>query len=742
MDLCEFIWTAANGAAVALTPVATTAKEGGFCMKITAPAVPAANTLYAYHTMGLTDFHTMQKLSLWVRSEVAIALNNWKICLCSDVNGAVPVDTFLIQAIPSVNYWAPLTMARVGGGNCGAAIQSVALYSGTAAPTASKYVYLDDIITCLTDGLNLQSLISRNTLEQGGAEGWYGIKYIDARPVGIYPGGQLRFDNQVNNRANSGQGYFSIDTTVAPYSGIAPWYKRETIKTDMVSAIATVVQECQDNGTVGNNIQFQGGYDTSTGLQTGETHFDALNGMGYGLQISSKSYNTINLLSFHRYDIGVYFIGATYNLIDTIHDTNNCSEHGIKFDTASNYNTINTLFNANNNSSHGLFLVTSTNNIFNTIGNINNNYWFGLRFEPNASNNYFGTIFSISNDWGNIYINSGSCRNTIVSLTYCYYSQYSGIAIYNSSHANYIGTIDSIVSSDRGGAGYCNLDIYNSFANNINYIGHCNWCNTWGIRIQNSCFNHIGEVGEMYRNNWTPVQFLLSYFNKIDSLTSITGNGAPTSFAVDFNYGGANPSGGNIVGVLNVVAAINTSAVYSNLGENYVLKGTVYGGLTKVTGATAYTNSRLYFHDLPSGLDEIYTDYGYLCSQTAVRHTASGIAWRLDPTSVERSQYYPLTLSIAKIAVNANKLVTVKAWFKKSHATDIVGKLVCRGLQLAGVPADVVAVKADDTNWEELTITFTPTEQGVIEIEAWAYWVANLADESVYVDDMTITQAS
>ena len=51
-----------------------------------------------------------------------------------------------------------------------------------------------------------------------------------------------------------------------------------------------------------------------------------------------------------------------------------------------------------------------------------------------------------------------------------------------------------------------------------------------------------------------------------------------------------------------------------------------------------------------------------------------------------------------------------------------------------------MATKANDTSWEMLTITFTPTQAGVVAIEAWGYYVA--AAGSVYVDDLSVAQAT
>jgi hypothetical protein len=92
-------------------------------------------------------------------------------------------------------------------------------------------------------------------------------------------------------------------------------------------------------------------------------------------------------------------------------------------------------------------------------------------------------------------------------------------------------------------------------------------------------------------------------------------------------------------------------------------------------------------------------------------------------------------LSVARIAVRSNKLVTVSLWFKNSAST-ITGQLVCPGWQLTGT--DVVATTTTSTNWQQLTITFTPTTEKVIEIFAYAYGDQN---DYLYVSDMTITQA-
>ena len=183
------------------------------------------------------------------------------MCLCSDTAGDTIVDIFFIPAIPSTNRYLPLTLTKDGGGNLGSSIQSIAIYADTDPGTPT--IYLDDIITCTTDGLNLQSLISKNSLAQGGTEGWYGLQSIN--------GTTLLLDNDTNTLASAGRGYSGDTETVATY-------KRETIKTDISASATSGVQTIQDNG-----VTYLGGWDISTTTQDGETFFDGLNCYGYGI---------------------------------------------------------------------------------------------------------------------------------------------------------------------------------------------------------------------------------------------------------------------------------------------------------------------------------------------------------------------------------------------------------------------------------------------------------------------------
>jgi len=660
IDLCEAVWTAIAGGDTtpALVAVATDAKQGDNCVRLTLDAAPQTSVGQAYYATGTLDLSAYQKISFWIKNSAAIVANNWKVCLCSDVAGATVVDTFLIPAIPSTARWLPLTLAREGGGNLGAAIQSIAIYTDTVAPTASSNILIDDFIACTAAGLNLQSLISKNSAEQGGTEGWYGIQSIN--------GVTVLLDNDTNTKANAGRGYSGTTETVTTY-------KRETIKTVLASADSTQVQVVQDSGILGSNIEFQGGWNTSTTVQEGETFFDGLNGNGYGIYLNTKSYITLNYLNICRYNSGIYYNNSNNNSIITLSNANN-NYYGVYYNNSNN-NSIITLSNANNNNYYGVYHYNSNNNSITTLSNANNNNYSGVYYY-NSNNNSIITLSNANNNYYGVYYYNSN-NNSIITLSNANNNNYSGI-YYNNSNNNSIITLSNVNNNDNYGVCY-----NNSSNNSITTLSNAN-NNYYGVYYNNSNNNSI-------------------------TLLSTTGN--------------------------------KTAGIYNNRGINYISNALI-AEATEVTGYVAFINSRIFSnkHDQTADNHWIFTDGGTINSQATTRHTASGIAWKFVITSSNRSSSYPLDLSIAKIAVAANALVTVKVWVYKDSAAGVAAKLVCRGGQIAGVPDDVTALAADVLQtWEELTITFTPTEAGVIEIEGWGYYVTE--NSNVYFDDMTISQA-
>lgn len=132
--------------------------------------------------------------------------------------------------------------------------------------------------------------------------------------------------------------------------------------------------------------------------------------------------------------------------------------------------------------------------------------------------------------------------------------------------------------------------------------------------------------------------------------------------------------------------------------------------------------------------------YCYVGTATDQRHTASGVAWKfvMDGTTTFDPKW--VTLPVARIYCEANTQKTVTIWTRRDQ-TNVKGRLVVRGGQLAGVPSDVVVACAPSTNtWVQSgNLQFTPTEAGVIEIVFEVTQVAQSSQGNFWVDDLAVS---
>lgn len=143
-------------------------------------------------------------------------------------------------------------------------------------------------------------------------------------------------------------------------------------------------------------------------------------------------------------------------------------------------------------------------------------------------------------------------------------------------------------------------------------------------------------------------------------------------------------------------------------------------------------------HNRVKGSHQIVTDGGRITNETGSdRRTASGYAWKM-MASLPRSEDYPLDLKLASIACVANRPVTISGWFKR-QSDDVVAQLVIPGGQIDGVNTDLVATAvASSGSYEQLSLTFTPVEQGVIDIYGRTYGGNG---DAIWIDDMSAVQA-
>lgn len=594
---CEANWTPVNATSSAKLAVATDAKEGSYCVKIVEDGTPSADQVQAYFATGALDLSKYQKISFWIKPEVAITANQLELNLCTGADGTGEVDTFPIPAIAAAK-WCVLTIARNGGGNLNAGINSINISNGSAGTTytASKYIYLDNIIATTTSGLNLQSLISKNSAAQGGTESFYGIQSIVDSTIIL--------DAHTGNKANATRFGYYVGTTE-----VSKMYFREGYK--------SFTNTTNNTGNNTSIITIEGGYDTTSGEQNGETYFDGLNCSGNGMSFYTayhQIYTKINLLSFYRYSQGVTSgnFGSKL-LINKIPNIGNC-EYGVYLNYAHNWY-VEEITNIAN-CQYPVYLNNySTGNIFKKIRNI-----------TNAVNNAIN-IYGYCNEFYDVVV------------------KYSGaFAVYISGANNTFVKLET--SDNTTGA----VQLY---YNGINYFKNC----TLGESLE---FHNVGHASAYY-------------------------------------------------GGKEYVYSLNHD---NNEGNNWLYAGN-------------YNANILW--------------------QTIVYHGTEPGAWRC-------SMYYginhsptvniPSSIKICEIALEASKEATVTCWVKKSNATYPQAKLIVRENDYYEI-IETYHTKADDTDWENLSISFTPTKSCVIPIFIDAYLAGGIYYNTyyVYIGSVSVTQA-
>lgn len=629
IDNCETAWTAANTATVTRVTTAPV-KQGTYAAQIVTPASTTTTTKYAYFAVGGAgglDLSAYQQISFWFYNNTsAIAdSNRYVIKLCSDTTGDTAVDEFSIPAVASTQWWLPLVITKTGGGNLGNAIKSIALYTGSSSPGNSQQIRLDNILATSNNGLNLTSLISKNSTASGGDNTWHGLQSIDGTTIIL---GQL---TSTAAGATTLKGYWTGGTTPETVTT----YIRPTTKWIISTTFA---QPLQDSGTAGNLITYSGGWNTSSNTQDGMTYIDGQSNNGYGIYFNNKNYIKIERLGLVRFNTGVTNDGVS---------TNNCEIVDCEC--------------------------------------INNSYGFKSDFTT--------SIITIKCNNNATNIHHGGGASSLLNLK-CYNGN-SGINIQASHKITNLVCCNETSSLNLQSAIGILIDTC-QFEDNTAVLLNVNTAYIKDLTIK----NNTGTTG----------------LNNLGNLT------------------------------INKLTASNNAAL-SISRQNLVVKQTNATSSNLVGSSTDTSTNALYFSALYNAVNNNINDnrgywrYGNALSQTTTRHTASGIAWQINITNTAQTSDFPFYFPIAKVACSASSLVTVKAWVKLSHATDIGAKLIIQANEIAGVDVDKTATKTADTNWEELTITFTPTVAGVAQIYLQGYWLANLADESIFVDDITVTQA-
>jgi hypothetical protein len=240
IDTCEALWTASAN----VTPtIVSTRKEGSQAIQL-AVAAGFTTGLVAYRATGTLNLSAFSNISFWMRTSIATVANTFRIDLCSDTAGTVPVNSFVIDTAFAANIYKPLTFKN--GAPLSSSIQSVAI-TALLDPGTSN-VLIDNIFAC--NDLHLNSLIGTSSSATNMI--WYPIRSINGTTVII--------EQEQNNLqgTNTSRGWH--DTTITTAIHV-----RDTIR-------LTAQQTINEAGSTGTNIIYSGGWDrTSMSTQDGVT---------------------------------------------------------------------------------------------------------------------------------------------------------------------------------------------------------------------------------------------------------------------------------------------------------------------------------------------------------------------------------------------------------------------------------------------------------------------------------------
>jgi hypothetical protein len=215
------------------------------------------------------------------------------------------------------------------------------------------------------------------------------------------------------------------------------------------------------------------------------------------------------------------------------------------------------------------------------------------------------------------------------------------------------------------------------------------------------------------------------------TLTNSLQSGGAISIANSFNcFINGGSSSGNPAGVF--VSTNTPVGLYLN---NFTINEAIEVNAGTEPGSSIFAN-RLDNTDNNSWIFQ--GGVGTVNQQTAVVDSPATTAWQMRPTSTNASSQAPIQLKLGTVVCAANSLVTVTARMRRTN-TGLTMRLECPGGQITGVASDVFSdMTAAANTWETVTITFTPTKAGGVDIYAQAFGGTSF---SGYVCNLTASQA-
>lgn len=248
---------------------------------------------------------------------------------------------------------------------------------------------------------------------------------------------------------------------------------------------------------------------------------------------------------------------------------------------------------------------------------------------------------------------------------------------------------------------------FSSGSLSIRIFAKCDNNGTYGVNANSS---NAGVIGSLSANNNT----YGLYFTSAGEISINAGSTSGNSFPI---YTGAGKIFLNDFSISEAVEVTYANAI------NYS-----YGGVFSTR------------HDGIAKNAWIFYGRGTVNQQSSVIDGEATTAWKMSPTDSQYCYYVPLKLKIGTVVCNAGSLVTITARMRRDN-TGLTMRLLCPAGAMTGSATDVYAdAAASADTWETVTISFTPTASGAVEV--YAYAIGNgYTSYSGFVCNMTATQA-
>lgn len=301
---------------------------------------------------------------------------------------------------------------------------------------------------------------------------------------------------------------------------------------------------------------------------------------------------------------------------------------------------------------------------------------------------------------------------------------------------NVIGTIYCTASNfgvSTSGAGIVATNIY---ANNNNSCISIAGTST----ITKLFINNGGNGGSSLSGNGTICDTFVTYNGASSGIAINTAVGLTIrSFSSGYctGYSLAASTGYNIV--IGSGSSVGSSSGTFNVSSGQLFVSNFSTGEATEAVVGAYPGA-IYIsrNDNTNNNSWVYQAYGTVNQQAAVIDSPAASAWKMSPTSANATATTPVKLKLGTIVCGAGTLVTVTARMQRSN-TGLTLRLIAPGGQIIGVSTDTYTdMTAAANTWETVTITFTPTNAGGVDIYAYAFGGTTY---SGYVCNLTASQA-